>query len=144
MKDNVLAKCRKDCKRIEHRQGDCRSVVTVPTQGTPWPNQGVITCFKCDAEGHYQKDCPKVKNQNHLEFRRYLRMDWLAKNHAVIVCDEKIAQKYMEKDCQLFLAQVTVKENKEKSKEKRLEYVPTVRDFPKVFPEDLPGLPSIR
>ncbi|GJU65308.1 putative reverse transcriptase domain-containing protein [Tanacetum coccineum] len=24
-------------------------------------------------------------------------MDWLAKNHAVIVCDEKIAQKYMEK-----------------------------------------------
>ncbi|GJZ58638.1 putative reverse transcriptase domain-containing protein [Tanacetum coccineum] len=103
-------------------------------------------------------------------------MDWLAKNHAVIVCDEKIvripygneilivqgdksdkekkstlsiiscekAQKYMEKGCQLFLAQVTVKENKDKSKEKRLEDVPTVRDFPEVFPEDLPGLPPIR
>ncbi|GJT12210.1 putative reverse transcriptase domain-containing protein [Tanacetum coccineum] len=103
-------------------------------------------------------------------------MDWLAKNHAVIVCDEKIvripyrneilivqgdksdkekkstlsiiscvkAQKYMEKGCQLFLAQVTVKENKDESKEKRLEDVPTVRDFPEVFPEDLPGLPPIR
>ncbi|GKG53178.1 hypothetical protein Tco_0552446, partial [Tanacetum coccineum] len=28
--------------------------------------------------------------------------------------------------------------------EKRLEVVPTVRDFPKVFPEDLPGLPPTR
>ncbi|GKE18100.1 hypothetical protein Tco_1425677, partial [Tanacetum coccineum] len=37
----------------------------------------------------------------------------------------------------LFLAQVTVKENKDKSDEKRLEDVPTVRDFPEVFPEDL-------
>ncbi|GKD62050.1 putative reverse transcriptase domain-containing protein, partial [Tanacetum coccineum] len=37
-------------------------------------------------------------------------------------------------------AQVTVKENKDKSAEKRLEDVPTVRDFPK----DLPGLPPTR
>ncbi|GJS20539.1 putative reverse transcriptase domain-containing protein [Tanacetum coccineum] len=103
-------------------------------------------------------------------------MDWLAKNHAVIVCDEKIvripygneilivqgdksnkekkstlriiscvkAQKYMEKGCQLFLTQVTMKENKDKSKEKRLEDVSTVRDFPEFFPEDLPRLPPIR
>ncbi|GJR78687.1 hypothetical protein Tco_0149472 [Tanacetum coccineum] len=40
------------------------------------------------------------------------------------------AQKYMEKGCQLFLSQVTVKENKDESKEKRLEDVPTIRDFP--------------
>nr|GEU69352.1 hypothetical protein [Tanacetum cinerariifolium] len=101
-------------------------------------------------------------------------MDWLVKNHVVIVCDEKIvpygneilifqgdkcdkgkkstvsiiscvkAQKYMEKGCQLFLAQVTVKENKDKSKEKRLKDVPIVRNFPKVFLEDLPGLPPMR
>ncbi|GKB44032.1 putative reverse transcriptase domain-containing protein [Tanacetum coccineum] len=50
----------------------------------------------------------------------------------------------MEKGCQLFLAQVTVKENKDESKENRLEDVPAVRDFPEVFPEDLPGLPPIR
>ncbi|GJY08287.1 hypothetical protein Tco_0375341 [Tanacetum coccineum] len=61
---------------------------------------------------------------------------------SIISCEK--AQKYMEKGCQLFLAQITVKENKDKSKEKRLEDVPTVWDFPKVFPEDLPGLPPIR
>ncbi|GJS46996.1 putative reverse transcriptase domain-containing protein [Tanacetum coccineum] len=84
----------------------------------------------------------------------------VAKNHVVIVYDEKIvripygneiliiqgdksdkekkstlsiiscvkARKYMEKGCQLFLAQVTVKENKDKSKEKRLEDVPTTKE----------------
>ncbi|GJW25741.1 putative reverse transcriptase domain-containing protein [Tanacetum coccineum] len=31
-----------------------------------------------------------------------------------------------------------------KSDEKRLEDIPVVREFPKVFPEDLPGLPPIR
>ncbi|GKD61540.1 reverse transcriptase domain-containing protein [Tanacetum coccineum] len=42
------------------------------------------------------------------------------------------------------MAQVTVKENKDKSNENRLEDVPTIWDFPEVFPEDLPGLPPIR
>nr|GEX64387.1 putative reverse transcriptase domain-containing protein [Tanacetum cinerariifolium] len=40
-----------------------RSVVAVTTQETPGPNQRVVTCFECGAQGHYQKDCPKVKNQ---------------------------------------------------------------------------------
>ncbi|GJX42860.1 hypothetical protein Tco_0257850 [Tanacetum coccineum] len=54
------------------------------------------------------------------------------------------AQKYMEKGCQLFLAHVTMKENEDESKEKRLEDVPTVRDFPEDFLEDLPRLPPVR
>ncbi|GKD91471.1 hypothetical protein Tco_1366978, partial [Tanacetum coccineum] len=58
-------------------------------------------------------------------------MDWLAKNHAVIVCDEKI---------NVF----TMTRKQRTIEEKRLEDVPTVRDFPEVFPEDLPGLPPIR
>ncbi|GJX01610.1 putative reverse transcriptase domain-containing protein [Tanacetum coccineum] len=71
-------------------------------------------------------------------------MDWLANHHAVIVCDEKITQKYIKRGCLIFLAQVTKKETKDKSEEKRLEDVPTVRDFPEVFPEDLPRLPPMR
>ncbi|GKE82102.1 putative reverse transcriptase domain-containing protein, partial [Tanacetum coccineum] len=51
-------------------------------------------------------------------FDAIIGMDWLAKYQAVIVED--------------------------KSKEKRLEDVQIVQDFPEVFPEDLPGLPPTR
>ncbi|GJW97356.1 putative reverse transcriptase domain-containing protein [Tanacetum coccineum] len=46
----------------------------------------------------------------------------------------------MLKGCHVFLAHVTTKKTEDKSERKRLEDVPIVRDFPKVFPEDLPGL----
>ncbi|GKB73177.1 putative reverse transcriptase domain-containing protein [Tanacetum coccineum] len=98
-------------------------------------------------------------------------MDWLAKYHALIVCDEEVVripygdevliirgddydggsklniisytktQKYIQKGCQVYLAQVTSKKVEDKSEEKRLEDVPIVREFLEVFPEDLPGLP---
>nr|GEW54981.1 retrovirus-related Pol polyprotein from transposon 17.6 [Tanacetum cinerariifolium] len=48
-------------------------------------------------------------------------------------------QKYLLKRCHIFLAHVTTKKAEDKSKEKRLEDVPIIRDFPKVFPEDLSG-----
>nr|GEV60362.1 putative reverse transcriptase domain-containing protein [Tanacetum cinerariifolium] len=53
-------------------------------------------------------------------------------------------QKYMLKGCHMFLAHVTTKKTEDKSKGKRLEDIPIVQDFPKVFPEDLLGLPSTR
>nr|GFB92595.1 putative reverse transcriptase domain-containing protein [Tanacetum cinerariifolium] len=46
--------------------------------------------------------------------------------------------------CDVFLANVTIKEAKDKSEGNRLEDVPIVRDFPEVFPEDLPGIPPAR
>ncbi|GJY39104.1 putative reverse transcriptase domain-containing protein [Tanacetum coccineum] len=227
-----------NCKKVGHMTRDCRAVIATTTQGTLGPNQRVITCFKCGAQGHYLKDYPKVKNQNrgnkarvpdargkayvlgggdansgsntvtgtfllndHHAYMLFdlganrsfvsntfstlldiipfaldvsyaieladgrtsetstvlrgctlgllghpfnidlmpidlgsldviITMDWLAKNHEVIVCDEKIVC-YGER-------------KKDESKEKRLEDVPTVRDFPEVFPEDLPRLPLIR
>ncbi|GJS84472.1 putative reverse transcriptase domain-containing protein [Tanacetum coccineum] len=95
-------------------------------------------------------------------------MDWLSRYDAAILCGKKKvriplegktlviegdrnnsrlkivscikAQKYIEKGCELFLAQVTEQE----SKEKRLEDVPVIRDFPEVFPDELPGLPPPR
>ncbi|GKF04891.1 putative reverse transcriptase domain-containing protein, partial [Tanacetum coccineum] len=95
-------------------------------------------------------------------------MDWLVKHDAVIVCGEKVvripygnktlivegdkgvsrlkiiscikARKYVERGCHLFLAHVT----ESKSKEKRMEDVLVIHDFPEVFPEELPGLPPPR
>ncbi|GJR12691.1 putative reverse transcriptase domain-containing protein [Tanacetum coccineum] len=92
-------------------------------------------------------------------------MDWLSKYHARIICDEKIihipidgetliirgdrsktrlnliscikTERYISRVCQVFMIQVT---EKKKSDEKRLKDITVVREFPEVFPEDLPGL----
>ncbi|GKA59136.1 putative reverse transcriptase domain-containing protein [Tanacetum coccineum] len=92
-------------------------------------------------------------------------MDWLVEHDAVIVCGKKEvhipvknevlvvkgnegvsrlkviscikARKYVEKGSQLFLAHVTEKE----LTKRRLEDVLVIRDFPKVFLDDLSGLP---
>ncbi|GKG44193.1 hypothetical protein Tco_0483286, partial [Tanacetum coccineum] len=88
--------------------------------------------------------------------------DWLAKYHALIICDEKVVyipygdevliirgnnydgksksklniisctktQKYIQKGCQVYLAQVTSKKTEDKLEEKRLEDVSIVREFP--------------
>ncbi|GJT79470.1 putative reverse transcriptase domain-containing protein [Tanacetum coccineum] len=57
----------------------------------------------------------------------------------IISCTK--TQKYLQKGCHVFLAHIIEKKTKKKSEEKRLVDVPIVRDFPEVFPEDLPGLP---
>ncbi|GJU48357.1 putative reverse transcriptase domain-containing protein [Tanacetum coccineum] len=67
-------------------------------------------------------------------------MDWLSKYHARIMCDEKVIHIPIDGETLIIRAQVMEK----KSDEKRLEYIPVVREFLKVFPEDLPGLPLIR
>ncbi|GKD67356.1 putative reverse transcriptase domain-containing protein, partial [Tanacetum coccineum] len=101
-------------------------------------------------------------------------MDWLAKYHALIVCDEKVVrtpygdemliirgdncdggsklniisctrtQKHIQKGCQVYLTQVTSKKAEDKSEEKRLEDVPIAQEFLKVFPEELSGVPPAR
>ncbi|GJX47646.1 putative reverse transcriptase domain-containing protein [Tanacetum coccineum] len=60
----------------------------------------------------------------------------------IISCTK--TQKYMQKRYQVYLAQVTSNKAEDKSEVKRLEDVSIVREFLKVFPEDLPGLPSAR
>ncbi|GJT02004.1 putative reverse transcriptase domain-containing protein [Tanacetum coccineum] len=48
-------------------------------------------------------------------------------------------ERYISRGCQVFMIQVMEK----KSDEKRLEDIPVVKEFPDVFPEDLPGLPPV-
>ncbi|GKC06540.1 putative reverse transcriptase domain-containing protein, partial [Tanacetum coccineum] len=52
-------------------------------------------------------------------------------------------QKYIDQGCQAFLIQM-MKEEKTETPEKQIKDVPVVRDFPEVFPDDLPGLPPTR
>ncbi|GJT31358.1 putative reverse transcriptase domain-containing protein [Tanacetum coccineum] len=226
-----------NCKKVGHQTRDCRTAIAPNTQRAPVGNQQGIICYECGRPGHFRKDYPKLRNQNHgnqtrnkngnktetwsallnvtpttldtsyaveladgriLETNIVLRgctlgllghpfdmdlmpvelgsfdviigMDWLAKYHTLIVCDEKVVripyenevliirgdncdsrsklniisctktQKYIEKGCQVYLAQVTSKKAEDKLEERRLEDVPIVQEFPEVFPEDLPGL----
>ncbi|GKG21349.1 hypothetical protein Tco_0383944, partial [Tanacetum coccineum] len=56
----------------------------------------------------------------------------------IISCTK--AQEYLKKGCHIFLANITATKDEDKSKEKRLEDVPIVQEFP----EDLPGIPPTR
>ncbi|KAI3814152.1 hypothetical protein L1987_18899 [Smallanthus sonchifolius] len=98
-----------------------------------------------------------------------LGMDWLAANEAQIICKRKRihlkapsdgpitvygdwnctmpnvismikAESYMRRGCEAYLAYVI----DDRMKTKELKNVPVVCNFPKVFPEDLPGLPPDR
>ncbi|GKE88960.1 putative reverse transcriptase domain-containing protein [Tanacetum coccineum] len=76
-------------------------------------------------------------------------MDWLAKHHAVIVCDERIVSIPYGDEVLIIEGDrcngvITAKKSEEKLVEKRLEDVPIVQDFSEVFPKDLPGLPPTR
>ncbi|GJT39786.1 putative reverse transcriptase domain-containing protein [Tanacetum coccineum] len=84
-------------------------------------------------------------------FNIIIGMDWLEKYHALIVCEEKVARIPYGYEVLIIRGddydgriQVTSKNIKDKSEEKRLEDVLTVQEFPEVFLEDLPGLPPTR
>ncbi|GKG24272.1 hypothetical protein Tco_0392308, partial [Tanacetum coccineum] len=67
-------------------------------------------------------------------------MDWLRRCHAMIVCDEKLVQvTYVHGEGMpgLFGINISAKKEDDKSEGKQLKDVPTVIDFPEVFPEDV-------
>ncbi|KAJ9547141.1 hypothetical protein OSB04_019684 [Centaurea solstitialis] len=96
-------------------------------------------------------------------------MDWMSNHRATICCAEKIVmlalpdggvlevhgekprkdikivsfmkmRSHLRKECVAFMAHVVDK----KAKEKQIQDIPIVRDFPEVFPKELPGLPPQR
>ncbi|KAL8260217.1 hypothetical protein R6Q59_028170 [Mikania micrantha] len=102
-------------------------------------------------------------------FEIIIGMDWLSLNRVEIVCSEKLlripmangevlevrgdqakrsvkiiscikARKCLQKKCVVFLAHMM-----EKQKDKiKIQDVPVVKEYPEVFPDDLPGLPPAR
>nr|GEY13351.1 hypothetical protein [Tanacetum cinerariifolium] len=129
------SKCHK-CNKVGHFTHDCRSTANVNTTNNQRANETgqKPTCYECGAQGHFKRDFPKLKKQP---------CDQGNKTRLNIISYAK-TQKYMLKGCHVFLAHVTTKETEDKLEKKRLKDVTIVQDFPEVFPEDLPGLPSTR
>ncbi|GKA68335.1 putative reverse transcriptase domain-containing protein [Tanacetum coccineum] len=104
--------------------------------------------FECRALGHFKRDCPKLKNKDgemgmhkagytQLEMQRRMGMHLGTQTQM-----SSRVSRVLGKGCQIFLAQISDKKEEDKSQGKQLKDVPIVRDFPKVFPEDLPDLRS--
>nr|GFC64200.1 putative reverse transcriptase domain-containing protein [Tanacetum cinerariifolium] len=152
---------------------DCRVTVNPNTQGAAVGNQQGVVFYECGRPGHFRKDCPKLRNQNRgnqtrnktgnktggneVTARAYAIGGGGTNPYSNVVtgddCDDRSklniisctkTRKYIQKGRQVYLAQVTSKKAKDKLEEKRLEDVPIVQEFPKVFPEDFPGLPPAR
>ncbi|GJW04806.1 putative reverse transcriptase domain-containing protein [Tanacetum coccineum] len=134
--------------RNNERKG---AAIAPNTQRAPVGNQQGIICYECGRPGHFKKDClsfdnirpwkpgQETKNGNKTGHRLEdidvdNGMDWLAKyTHCRYVDEERFVRipygdEYIEKGCQVYLAQVTSKKADDKSEEKRLEDVPIKKD----------------
>nr|GFA44971.1 reverse transcriptase domain-containing protein [Tanacetum cinerariifolium] len=141
------------------------------------------TCYECGAQGHFKRNCPKLKNNNNnnnnrgnqvgtgnAQARVYVvgsvrtnpdantvtGMFLLNNYYASVLFDTgvdrsfvstvfssqfDIAPTILDHDYAVELADGRIVGVNTK---KRLENVPTIRDFPEVFPEYLPSLPLTR
>ncbi|GKB45285.1 putative reverse transcriptase domain-containing protein, partial [Tanacetum coccineum] len=130
-------KCGK-CGKLGHKTAACWSL-----------DRKDVTCFKCNEKGHRKRDCPKLKkngqggnNRGAIyklgvmdaqqdpkivtelgSFDVIIGMDWLSRYDATILFGKKKAKKYIEKGYELFLAQVTKQESKEKQVEFRIDLI---------------------
>nr|GFC31824.1 putative reverse transcriptase domain-containing protein [Tanacetum cinerariifolium] len=120
--------------KLGHKAKDCRGK-NVAHGAAVQPN---IVCYSCGERGHKSSECPKTADQRggNRQGQAYVIRDAEYNQGPNVVT----AKKYIERGSQLFLAQVTESE----PAKKQLQDVPVIYNFPKVFPDDLPGLPPPR
>ncbi|GJW88304.1 putative reverse transcriptase domain-containing protein [Tanacetum coccineum] len=151
-----------------HMARDCKGKA-IATGANARPT---VTCYDCGEKGHTRNYCPKKKDPQGEEARGrayvikdtekqqgpnvvtvrldtsyeveladgrviIIGMDWLVDQDAIIVCGKKVVHIPVKN-------KTLVVEGDREPKEKHLEDVPVIRDFPEVFPDDLPGLPPPR
>nr|GEW57007.1 hypothetical protein [Tanacetum cinerariifolium] len=112
-----------------------------------------VTCYECGAQGHFKRYCPKLKNNNNNRGNQVGTGKCVCSGQ----CRDKPGCKHryvsqfditptvLDHDYVVELADGRIvgvnTEVEGKLEKKRLENVPIVREFPELFPEDLPGLP---
>ncbi|GJR93157.1 putative reverse transcriptase domain-containing protein, partial [Tanacetum coccineum] len=94
----------------------------------------VIICYEKTIRIHYGDEVLIIRGDD---------CDSESKSKLSIISCTK-THKYIQKGCQVYLAQVTSKKTEDKLEEKRLEDVPIVQEFSEVFPKYFPGLPPTR
>nr|GFA17141.1 putative reverse transcriptase domain-containing protein [Tanacetum cinerariifolium] len=138
-----MIKCHK-CGKVRYNARCCKEK-NVATGANAQP---VLTCYDCGEQGHIRNRCPRKGKQ--VETREFCGRAYAIKdaepqgsnvvngtNKTLIVESDKgvsrlnvisciKARMYVKRGCHLFLAHVTEK----KSKEKQLEDVPVIHDFP--------------
>nr|GEV77232.1 hypothetical protein [Tanacetum cinerariifolium] len=158
------AKCT-NCKIIGHLARDCRIPAAADTQRAPMAVQRVVTCYECGIQGHYNKDCPKLKKKRKNQYgngkahgrgytlggkkansdSNFVMGTFLLNNHYTFILFDTGADRsfvYTAFSSLIDIIPSTLDHDfhaKDKSKDKRLEDVPIVRDFPRVFPDDILG-----
>ncbi|GKA01433.1 putative reverse transcriptase domain-containing protein [Tanacetum coccineum] len=129
------------------------TMARVPNSATSVTKLGtllVIAGILCGAPGHFKRDCPKLKNKDegngNAQGWVYAVGNAEKRGNASGNPDANIimAKSNGQRSARFTLAQISAKKEEDKSKEKQIKDVPIVRNFPEVFPEDLPGLPPAR
>nr|GEU45568.1 hypothetical protein [Tanacetum cinerariifolium] len=117
--------------KARHKAKECQTLPRLAHQRGPRSQEhhALVVCYEKYIRIPYGNDVLIVQGEKS-EVRSKSRLEVISSNKT---------QKYIEKGCLVFLIQVTGKEIVE-TPERRVENVPVVKDFPEVFPEDLPGL----
>ncbi|GJZ84400.1 putative reverse transcriptase domain-containing protein [Tanacetum coccineum] len=163
-------KCHK-CNKVGHFARDCMSSGNTNganTQKGNGANPKGNGCFECGAPGHFKRDfgnAEKRGNASRNPDSNVVMGTFLLNNrYASILFDTgadrsfissafssliDIAQTPLENSYDVELANgkivgISAQKEEDKSDGKKIKDIPIVQDFPKVFPEDLPGLPPTR